>query len=476
MSFDYADYDGLALAELVRKGEVTPRELAEAAIARASHLNSELNAIIFEAYDEALDRAETITSDGRFADVPFLLKDILAEMEGWPTTLGSRFMKGVKAGTTAELTRRFLTAGLNPLGKTNVPELGLLPVTEPAAYGATRNPWNLNHTPGGSSGGSGAAVAAGITPIAHANDGGGSIRMPASCCGLVGLKPTRARNPMGPLLGDVMSGLVQEHVVTRSVRDCAAMLDATAGPDIGDPYYAPPRPESYFAFAGRDPKPLRIAFTTDNPRTGQKLHPECVAAVEGAAKLCEELGHRVEEGFPKYDAAGLDEIFNAIWFAGAAWSIDGMALISGKPLEQDQFEPVTWAAAETGRGVSAPQYLLAVAYMQQGSRAVARFFESHDVFVTATLGEPPAKIGWLDTSASEVGAVLGWMSSYVVQTHLFNGTGGPSISLPLHWTQEGLPVGIMFSGDLGADDVLIALAGQLERARPWRDRHPPIWG
>ena len=475
MSFDYADYDGLALAELVRRGEVTPRELAEAAIARASDLNPQLNAIIFEAYDQALERAETIPSDGQFVGVPCLLKDILADQEGWPTTLGSRFMKGVKSGSTSELTRRFLTAGLNPIGKTNVPELGLLPVTEPVAYGATRNPWNLNHTPGGSSGGSAAAVAAGIVPIAHANDGGGSIRIPASCCGLVGLKPTRARNPKGPLMGDIMSGLVEEHVLTRTVRDCAAVLDATSGPDIGDPYFAPPSPSSYLALAGRDPEQLRIAFTTVNPRTGQKMHPECVAAVENAVKLCEDLGHRVQEVSPQYDAHGFDAIFSTIWFAGAAYSIDGMVVISGKTADQDQFEPFTWASAEAGRALAAPEYLLSIAYMQQVSRAVAQFFQHHDAFITATLGEPPAKIGWLDTSANEVGAVMNGMSSYVLQTHLFNATGGPSISLPLHWTEEGLPVGVMVSGDLGADDVLIALAGQLERALPWNERRPPIW-
>jgi amidase len=321
MSFaEYSNYDGLALAELVRKKKVKPAELVEAAIERIERHNPQLNAIVFKAYDEARAKATTQLS-GVFAGVPMLLKDILGDKKGWPTRSGSRFAPAVPSAFDATLIARFEAAGLIPLGKTNVPEFGLVPLTEPKLYGIARSPWNLDHSTGGSSGGSAAAVAAGIVPLAHANDGGGSIRIPASCCGVVGLKPTRARNPLGPTFGDLFGGLIAEHVVSRSVRDTAAALDATAGAEIGDPYAAPPASGSYLSATKRKPKKLRIAFATKR-FSGEAFDPECKAATEAAAKLCAKLGHRVEEGMPPVSGGDISANFPPIWASGLAMAVD----------------------------------------------------------------------------------------------------------------------------------------------------------
>lgn len=472
---EYSDYDGLGLADLVRRGEVSPRELAQAAIERVRRVDPKLGAVVYEAFDEAPARADAAPKDGPFAGVPFFLKDILGELEGWPTTSGSAFMKGTTAKYTSVLVQRFLAAGLVPLGKTKAPELGLLPVSEPVAYGPARNPWNTDHTTGGSSGGSAALTASGAVPLAHANDGGGSIRIPASCCGLVGLKPTRARITLGPALGDVMGGFINELIVSRSVRDTAAMLDAVAGPAPGDPYYAPPQAKSYLDLSTRDPRPLKIAIAKVDIATGEPLAPECVAAVERTAKLCAELGHEVEEASPQLNAGELALAFFTVWFAGAAWTLDGMAAMRGVPLEEKSFEPLTWATAEAGRAITAPQYLAAVAGIQNASRVIAQFLRRYDLFMTSTLMTPPVKVGRFDTSTSDPLTFFGEIGKFAGPTAVANATGGASISLPLHWTADGLPVGLMFSGDLGAEDILLGLAGQLERAQPWASRRPPVW-
>ena len=355
MSFaEYSNYDGVALAELVKKKKVKPSELVEAAIERIERHNPQLNAVVFKAYDEARAKAAAKLS-GALPVCRCCLKDILGDKKGWPTRSGSRFVPTVPSAFDATLVARFEAAGLIPLGKTNVPEFGLVPLTEPKLYGPARNPWNLDHSTGGSSGGSAAAVAAGIVPIAHANDGGGSIRIPASCCGLVGLKPTRGRNPLGPMFGDIFGGLIAEHVVSRSVRDTAAALDVTAGPEIGDPYAAPPAPGSYLAATKRKPKKLRIAFATKR-FSGEAFDPECKAATEAAAKLCAKLGHRVEEGMPPMSGGDISANFPPIWASGLAMVVDFVAKASGKTPAREEFEGLTWSLYQFGKTVTAAQY------------------------------------------------------------------------------------------------------------------------
>jgi amidase len=473
---EYASHDGLGLAELVRKGEVTAAELVEEAIARIERHNPTLNAVIFEMYERARQVASGPPAGGRgapFQGVPFLLKDILGDHEGVPTTSATKILQGVPAAQDAELTRRFKKAGLIPLGKTNVPEIGTMPTTEPHLYGPARNPWNPDHSTGGSSGGSAAAVAAGIVPIAHANDGGGSIRIPASCCGLVGMKPTRARNPMGPLFGDMYGGLIMEHVVTRTVRDSAAVLDCTAGPDVGDPYWAPPVERSFLEEVSREPGRLRIACWPRNV-DGAPIHDECEAAVRRTVDLLADLGHHVEEASLPVDAEAISAPFMAVWGAGAVATLDSIALATGRELKAEDFEPLTWSLYEQGRSVSGAQYMMALTVLQQLSRRIAAFFKDYDVWVTPTLAKPPVKIGVLDTRKSfeEISSIL---TDYIPFTPVFNATGQPAVSLPLHWSADGLPIGVQFAGRFGDEGLLYRLAGQLERARPWIDRKPPIW-
>jgi amidase len=474
---EYAEYDGLGLAGLVAKGQVTPLELAEEAIARIEKYNSRLNAVVYKMYDQARETAQRVAGerDGRFRGVPFLLKDILGNYAGVPTNSGARFLKDLPVVQDDTLVTRFKAAGLVTIGKTNVPEFGLLPTTEGVLYGACHNPWNLDHSTGGSSGGSAASVAAGIVPFAHANDGGGSIRIPASCCGLVGLKPTRGRNPLGPMLGDLLGGLICEHIVSRTVRDTAAMLDCTAGPEPGDPYaaLAPARPFS--DEVGAPPGRLRIAFSTSNAN-GMKLHPECVAAVERTAKLCEELGHTVEEAMPPIDQNLIFQSFLSVWCAGLAMQVEAIAMMAGREIREDLFEGVSWGLYQQGKQVSGAQYLIAVAMLQMQGRQVGRFHETYDCWVTPTLGAPPIRLGTVDIQEKDPLKAMAPIIDYVPVTPLQNATGQPAISLPLHWSADGLPVGVMFTGRMSDEALLLRLAAQLEEARPWKDRRPPIWG
>jgi amidase len=472
----YASYDGLGLAELVAKGEVTPSELVEEAIARIEKHNPVLNAVVYEIYDEARKNARRAAPSvpGPFHGVPFVLKDILGEYRGVPTTSACRFMQGGPSRFDAELVVRYKRAGFIALAKTNAPELGLMPTTEPTLYGPCRNPWNPDHSTGGSSGGSAAAVAAGIVPIGHANDGGGSIRIPAACCGLVGLKPTRARNPLGPMLGDIMNGFVSEHVVTRTVRDSAAVLDCTAGPDVGDPYWAPPPERPYLEEVSRDPGRLRIASWTKK-LDGRPIDPECVAAVEETARLCSDLGHEIVEAAPPVDMATIFDPFMAIWAAGCTALINARALSTGEKPRPELFEPFTWALYERGKGVTAAQYQISVGAIQIVSRRVAAFFEEHDAWLSPTLGAPPVRIGTLDQSESDLDKAFEQLMDYVPFTPVFNATGQPAISLPLHWSADGLPVGVHLAARFGDEGLLYRIAGQLEQARPWIDRKPPIW-
>jgi amidase len=471
---EYADYDGLGLAELMKKKKVKPAELVEAAIERIERLNPKLNAVVFKAYDAARAKAAAKLS-GPFAGVPMLLKDILAAKKGWPTRSGARFAPGAPSASDATLVARFEAAGLIPLGKTNVPEFGLVPFTEPKLYGPARNPWKLDHSTGGSSGGSAAAVAAGIVPLAHANDGGGSIRIPAACCGLVGLKPTRGRNPLGPILGDIFGGLVAEHVVSRSVRDTAAALDATAGPEIGDPYAAPPAPGSYLAATKKKPKKLRIAFATKR-FDGAAFDLECKAATEAAAKLCEKLGHRVEEGLPPVPPADIRASFAPIWASGLAMTVDFIANAAGKTPARDDFEGLTWSLYQLGKTITAAQYQMAWAGLQGLSRRVAAWQQPYDAWITPVLATPPMKIGAIDLEETDLTKAWAPIASYVPFTGLQNITGQPAISLPLAWSKSGLPIGVQFVGRFGEEHVLLQLAAQIEKAQPWSKKRPPVYG
>lgn len=476
MSFaEYADYDGVGLATLIAAKKIKASEALEAAIELAEKHNPALNAIVLKLYDQARARAKARLPKGAFAGVPFLMKDIGGGMVGVPTRQGSAFMPAAPAMYDSTLTSRFLKAGLVPFGKTNVPEFGLLPITEPTLYGPARNPWDTDHTPGGSSGGSGAAVAAGIVPMAHANDGGGSIRIPASSCGLVGLKPTRARNPLGPDLGDIMNGLVADHIVSRSVRDTAVMLDATHGPDLGDPYFAPPFEGSFAAEARRKPKRLRIGYATTN-LAGQKVHADCIAAVRAAAQLCEDVGHTVEESSPPLDIGLMSEGFMAIWASGLAQQIDFIAMMTGAKATLKTLQGLTLGLYEAGKKISAGAYLNAVTMLQAAGRTVARWHQTYDVWLTPTLGAPPLKIGAVDTSERDPQKSFAPIIDYVPFTAVQNATGQPAINLPLYWNKARLPVGVQFVGRFGDEATLLRLAGQLEKAKPWKKERPGIYG
>ncbi len=469
----FAFMDATAQAELVRKGEVKPVELVEAAIRRVEALNPRLNAVVTPMFERAMEEAAGPLPDGPFTGVPFLLKDLIAAYRGVRLTFGSAFLRDYVPDFDSELVVRLRKAGLIVMGKTNCPEFGILPTTEPRLFGPARNPWDGERTTGGSSGGSAAAVAAGMVPMAHANDGGGSIRIPASCCGVFGLKPTRARNPLGPANGDLLSGLIVEHAVTRSVRDSAALLDATSGPDLGDPYWAPPPSRPYIEEVGADPGRLRIAFTAD-ARGGAEVHPDCVKAVEDAAKLCADLGHEVEERALDVDVESLTPMFMTLWASAQAWTAEGMSLAAGKTPAPDQFEPLTWALIEMGRGITASAYLMAVTGLQGVSRSLARQAEGYDLWLTPTLAEPPVPLGTFDSPPDNPLYGIVRAAGFVPFTPVCNVTGQPAMSVPLYWNEDGLPVGVQFIAKFGDEGTLFRLAAQLEEARPWADRRPPV--
>jgi amidase len=356
---EFDQYDGIGLAELVRRREVTPDEVLEAATVRVEARNPAVNAVVSRLYDEARAAIRAELPVGPFTGVPYLLKDLGAYYSGAITSFGSRFFTDYRADHDSELTARLKRAGLVIFGKTNTPELGLAPSTEPRLFGATRNPWHLAHSAGGSSGGAAAAVAAGMLPMTHATDGGGSIRIPASCCGLVGLKPTRARNPLGPDQGEGWGGASVAHAVTRTVRDSAALLDATSGPDVGDPYWAPPPAGPFLREVGREPRRLRIALTTA-PWNGQPVHPECAEAARAATSLYETLGHRVEEARPEINAPALGLATRIIISANIRVVLEARAAALGRELSADDVERVTWARAVDGRTYAAADYARAI--------------------------------------------------------------------------------------------------------------------
>jgi amidase len=470
---DFAFLDATAQAELVRLREVRPMELVEAAMERIERLNPSLTAVVTTMYDEARASAAWKLPEGPFSGVPFLLKDLSAYYAGVRLTSGSALRKDFVPDHDNELVLRLKRAGLVTLGKTNTPEFGILPTTEPALFGPCRNPWDTERTVGGSSGGSAAAVACGMVPMAHANDGGGSIRCPASCCGVFGLKPTRARNPMGPDRGDALSGLVVEHAITRSVRDSAALLDATSGPDVGDPYWAPPKQRPFLQEVGAKAGRLRIGFTDKAP-TGVPVHPDCAEAVKDAARLCAELGHDVEEASPDLDGELMFEVFSVLWATGCAAAIQADARMSGQEPAPEKVEPLTWFLYETGCRLTAPEYLLALQTLQRIARGVGRFFVERDVWLTPTLAEPPVRLGTFDYTPENPMKVFDRAMAFVPFTPVCNVTGQPAMSVPLFWSSERLPIGTHFVGRFGDEATLFRLAAQLETARPWSERRPEI--
>jgi len=491
---DYDKYDGLGLAELVRKKEVKPSELVEEAISRIERLNPQLNAVIYKMYELAREAADRDIPDGPFKGVPFLMKDLLMAYAGVPLTSSSRFLKDFIPDHDSELVKRFKAAGIIIVGKTNTPEFGLVPVTEPELFGPTNNPWGLARTPGGSSGGSAAAVAAHMVPLAHASDGGGSIRMPASCCGVYGLKPTRGRNPIGPDLSEAWRGLHCDHVLTRSVRDSAAMLDATAGPDIGAPYYAVPPTRPFLSEVGVDPGKLRIAFTSE-PFLGGIVDKDCVKGLEATARLCQDLGHEVVEAAPQIDGKAFARAFLTIVCVETRATIEEGEVLLNRRASFKDFEPSTWALGLLGRQCRAPELSRSLNLVQLTARQIGEFFERYDVLLTPTLAMPPLVTGALQPKGSQLTAMklLGRLNAgglinrfsgidvlaqhvfeFMPYTPLFNVTGQPAMSVPLYWNDEGLPIGMQFVGRYGDEATLFRLASQLEKARPWSERIPPI--
>jgi amidase len=491
---EYDRYDGLGLAELVRRKEISPAELVEEAIRRIETVNPQINAVIHPMYDLARQQVQQGLPERPFRGVPFLLKDLLVYYAGVPTRSGSRFFRDFVPDHDSEIVRRYRQAGVVVLGKTNTPELGLVPYTEPVLFGPSRNPWDLSRTTGGSSGGSGAAVAARLVPVAHGNDGGGSIRIPASCCGVFGLKPTRGRTPMGPDIGEAWRGMAINHVLTLSVRDSAAMLDATAGPDVGAPYIIPPPERPFLEEVGRDPGRLRIAFTT-RPLLPGTVHPDCVRGVEETARLCQDLGHIVEEAAPQIDGHAFARDFLTMVCAETRADIEEGKALTGRKARYGEFEPATWALGLLGRQISAGEYSCALRALQRAARQVGQFFETYDVLLTPTLATPPMEIGWLQPTGVKAfalkllgslnaGALLNKLAgiealaeevfAFIPFTPVFNVTGQPAMSVPLVWNDAGLPIGMHFVARFGEEATLFRLAAQLERARPWFDRRPPI--
>lgn len=490
---EYGEYDALGLAELIARRQVSAVEVLESAVARAEAVNPRLNAIIIPMYELARQRAQE-RLEGPFAGVPFLIKDLFQEYAGVRAAYGCKALKAADYTATehAEITRRWLKAGTVIFGRTNTPELGAKAITEPEAWGPTRNPWNLDHTPGGSSGGSAAAVAAGIVPMAGANDGGGSIRIPAALCGLFGLKPGRGRTPWGPRYGELMHGAAMNHVLTRSVRDSAAMLDATQGPETGSLYHIVPPERPYLEEVRREPGRLRIGFTAQSP-IGTAVHPEAVQAVTQAATLLESLGHRVEEAAPQIDGLRLAQDFTVMWFATCAATVDEIGRRTG--CGNEGFELDTLAMAAFGRATRANEYVERYARWNDYSRQLGEFHRKYDLLLTPAVALPPARIGEIATPAWQrftLKLLLGLGLSrlilnsgmiekmarenlkWVPFTQLANLTGVPAMSVPLHWTAQGLPLGVQFVAPHNGEGMLFRLAGQLERAQPWVNRRPPF--
>ncbi len=472
---DYLAEDAVGLAALIAGRQISAAEALEAALARAAKVNPALNAITMDLSERARREAAGApggTLSGPLAGVPFLLKDLGPKLAGAPTTESCKLYAQDIAAADSPLTMLYRAAGLVIFGKTNTPELGLEPVTEPQMFGPTRNPWDLGRTSGGSSGGAAAAVAAGILPAAHASDGGGSIRIPASCCGLFGLKPSRGRVSYAPK-DEGWGGFSCGHVVSRSVRDLAVLLDIGGAPQPGDPYWTAPPARPFLEAAGADPRPLRIAFSTA-AFGAEAIDPECAEAVRDAAKLCEDLGHQVEEADPPIDRASLAAA-GVVISASVAADLDAKASERGRPIAEDEVETVTWQSYQRGRQISGSLYIQSLRAAHALGRAMGAFFASYDILICSTLGMPAVPIGYL-----KGGDPPDWegyarrLFAFMPNTQAFNITGQPAASVPLAMSRSGLPIGVQFVGRQSEDALVLSLAGQLERAAPWAARRPPI--
>jgi Asp-tRNA(Asn)/Glu-tRNA(Gln) amidotransferase A subunit family amidase len=473
MRFDeYRRHDATALAGLIAKREVSAKEVLETAIARAEQVNPSINAIVHTQYDRARAAVAAGPASGPLSGVPYLIKDLGIFQAGEPATFGSSLFKGFVADHDSAYVRRCQEAGLIIIGRSSSPEFGLNPNTEPRLYGPCRNPWQLGRSAGGSSGGAAAAVVAGILPVAHATDGGGSIRIPAAQCGVFGLKPSRGRISLAPDAGEGWGGLSIGHVVSRSVRDSALMLDCTAGAEPGDPYTAPPPERSFAACLARPPKKLRIGMSLTDHRGG-KLHSECAKAVAAAAKLCAQLGHTVDEVPIAPDLVALRPMNSLIAAANTARALGLRWKALGRQPNSNDVERVTWAVYQRGLKVGGVEYVEAIAAAHAIGRKFAAFLTNWDVLLTTTLPAPPPPLGYFDQNG-DVETFVARVTEYLSITLLHNATGTPAMSVPLHWTADGLPVGVHFAARYGEEATLLRLAAELETAQPWFERVPPL--
>ncbi|MDU8926894.1 amidase [Alisedimentitalea sp. MJ-SS2] len=469
MSDFYSTQDATGLAAMVAKDEVSTGELLDMALDRCATWNPHLGAVVNLQEQVARNNIATLPQ-GPFTGVPFLIKDLGCEAVDFPTNNGSRLCKGMHWSYDSTMFTRMRATGLNTFGRTTSPEFGIGPVTEAGVYGTpTRNPWNLNHTPGGSSGGSGAAVAAGIVPAAHGSDGGGSVRIPASSCGLVGFKPTRARLPMGPVVSEGWGGMAIDGFLTRSLRDTATLLDACAGPEMGAPYAAPVMEESYTAAMSHDPGALRIRYVTTD-FFGNALHDDCVEGLEKTAKLLESLGHHVTHWTPEpeLDVPAMMLAWTRIVACGTAGRV--AAILGDIPLTRDMVDGVTFGAVEYSKGITGADYIAALAQIHGFGRRMAGAFNDCDIILSPTLATPPCEIGYLKPDREDFVAYRngpGSVFEYSPFTAIYNASGQPAVSLPLHWSTDNLPVGMHFAAPFGADAMLMSLCGQIERAAPW---------
>jgi Asp-tRNA(Asn)/Glu-tRNA(Gln) amidotransferase A subunit family amidase len=469
---EYRRHDAVALAGLIARREIRAQEVLETAIARAEQVNPAINAIVHKQYEQARKAVAAGLPQGPLTGVPYLIKDLGFFETGEPATYGSSLFKDFVADHDTAYVTRCKKAGLVFMGRSTSPELGLNPNTEPRLYGSCHNPWNLGYSPGGSSGGAAAAVAAGILPVAHATDGGGSIRIPAAQCGLFGLKPSRGRVSLAPDAGEGWGGLSAAHVVSRTVRDSALLLDCTAGLEPGDPYAAPSPERPFVETVAHPPRRLRIALMLKDHR-GVDLHPECRKAVAGAAELCASLGHVVEEADPELDLVALRPLHARIAAVNTARSCAMRWKALGREPNEDDVEAVTWALYQNGLKVGGVEYLEAIAAAHAAGRKLGTFLRRYDVILTTTLAGPPPKLGYFDQNG-DVQTFTERVAEYLSVTPLHNATGTPAMSVPLHWTADGLPVGVHFAGRYGDESTLLALAAELEAAQPWFDRVPAL--
>ena len=469
---DYGSFDGLGLAGLVAKGDVSAGELLDEAIAQVEDRNGDINAVVLKLYDRARAAIDAGLPEGPYRGVPFMLKDISTCFAGVATTNACELFRDFVPDHDSHLIARYKEAGLVICGKTATPEFGLTTSTESRMFGVTRNPWNLEYMAGGSSGGASALVSSGILPVADGSDGGGSIRIPASCCGLVGLKVSRGRIPVGPDAGERWNGMSTSGVLSRTVRDTAAMVDLSSGMVNGDPYTAPAKARPYLEETEVDPGRLRIAYHAQ-PYNGSDIHKDCVEAVNEAAKICADLGHEVEEKALTVDQDAMRRAARVIVSSSMRFVLTDRAEQLGRKVEPDDVEPITYALYETGARFSATDYMAAVRTIHDTGRVVAAFFEDYDVVLSPTMAAPPVKVEGVlrldHPDTKEFNEALGRSTAF---TQLFNAAGTPAISLPLHWNGSGLPIGLQFAARYGGEDTLIRLAAQLEKARPWRDKRP----